>query len=168
MTVLTMKTTRSCFPLFSSVALAFSLSCGDGVVDVTNESYEPRIVVSGLLVAGHPVENIHVSRNFRLDENLRETPIFLNEADVLLIDEDASVDYPLTLVDSPSFEDRGFAWLGEAPLVIRAGGTYSLEVRSKVKSCLRRRRQRCPSPASRSSTSSRSALNTGRETRMAK
>ena len=132
MTVLTMKTTRSCFPLFSSVALAFSLSCGDGVVDVTNESYEPRIVVSGLLVAGHPVEDIHVSRNFRLDENLRETPIFLNEADVLLIDEDASVDYPLTLVDSPSFEDRGFAWLGEAPLVIRAGGTYSLEVRATV------------------------------------
>ena len=72
-----------------------------------------------------------MSRNFRLDENLNETPLFLVEADVLLIDEDEAASYPLTLID-PSFEKRGFAWLGETPLDIRAGGTYSLEVRATV------------------------------------
>lgn len=112
--------------------MVYSLSCGEGVVSVTNQSYQPRIVVSGLLIAGHPVEDIHVSRNFRLDENLNETPVFLTEAAVLLIDEDEAANYPLTFVDSPSFEKRGFAWLGDTPLVVRAGGTYSLEVRATV------------------------------------
>jgi hypothetical protein len=123
---------RSFVLALSLAGVVQSLSCGEGVVSVTNQSYQPRIVVSGLLIAGHPVEDIHVSRNFRLDENLNETPIFLTEAAVLLIDEDEAANYPLTFVDSPSFEKRGFAWRDDTPLAIRAGGTYSLEVRATV------------------------------------
>ncbi len=114
-----------------SVMVILFLACGKGIVEVTNKSYERRIVVSGLLLAGHPVENIQVSRNFRLDQNLNETPILLAEADVRLIDEDENISYPLTFVDSPRFEDAGFAYLGN-DLVIRKGGTYSLEVRAAV------------------------------------
>ena len=107
------------------------LGCGEGIVEVTNKSYEPRIVISGLLLAGHPVEDIHVSRNFRLDTNLNETPILLPEANVVLIDEDQAVNYPLSFIESPLFEASGFAYLGD-DLVIRTGGTYSLEVRATV------------------------------------
>ena len=121
---------RSLLLSLSSAAMIF-LGCGEGIVKVTNESYEHRIVVSGLLLAGHPVENIHVSRNFRLDQNLNETPILLAGANVLLIDEDEAVSYPLTFVDAPRFEDAGFAYLGD-DLVIRKGGRYSLEVRATV------------------------------------
>ena len=123
-------TTRS-FLLSICVSTALHLGCGEGIVEVTSGSYERHIVISGLLLAGHPVENIHVSRNFRLDENLNETPIFLPEADVVLIDEDEALDYQLTFVDSVLFEHRGFAYLGD-DLVIRTGGTYSLEVRATV------------------------------------
>ena len=112
-------------------ALLLLFGCGKGVVKVTNESYEPRIVVSGLLVAGQPVENIHISRNFRLDTNLNETPILLPDADVVLIDEDEEARFPLTFVDSVRFGNADFDYLGD-DLVIRTGGTYSLEVRAMV------------------------------------
>ena len=123
--------TRSFLLSIYLLPMALHVGCGEGIVEVTNESYEPRIVISGLLLAGHPVANIHVSRNFRLDENLNETPIFLSDADVVLIDEDEAHNYDLTFMNSVQFEKRGFAYLGD-DLLIRTGGTYTLEVRAMV------------------------------------
>ena len=99
---------RNSFLCFLSSATMILLGCGKGIVEVSNDSYERRIVVSGLLLAGHPVADIHVSRNFRLDANLQKTPVLLPEADVLLIDEDEALSYSLTFVDSTIFDGRRF------------------------------------------------------------
>lgn len=49
----------------------FSLSaCGDPTVEVTDEQYEPKIVVEAYLYAGETVKDIKLSRNFRLGEQI--------------------------------------------------------------------------------------------------
>jgi len=56
--------------LFSVICLLLPLfltACGKGIVEVTNESFEPRLVIEGLLIADEKVDHIRVSRNFRLN-----------------------------------------------------------------------------------------------------
>ena len=114
------------------------LACGDPQVQVTNTSYEPRIVIRGLLMPDHAVNEIHIARNFRLDEDLRGTSLLLPEAVAVIIDQETAKQYPLTFVPAdlfgplPDYSSSYFAYQGEEELAVRHGATYRLEVSAEI------------------------------------
>ena len=123
-----------------TVLLGFLLSaCGDPGVQVTNTSYEPRLVIEGLLLPDHPVRNIHIARNFRVDEDLSQTPLLLPQAEAVIIDEESGQHFELTFTPfdhpqgtAPDFYKSYFAYEGVAELTIRHGASYSIEVSALV------------------------------------
>ena len=101
-------------------------ACGRGKVDVTNDSFEDRIVVQGLIFPGESVENILITRNVRLDENFGNLQnIILEDAEVSLTDEASGTAYPL------SFNGFTYGYEGDG-LEIVAEGTYTLAVKATV------------------------------------
>ncbi len=52
--------------LLSVLAALTAVGCGEGEFVVSNESYEPRIVIEGFLQPGPGVDRIHIWRNFPL------------------------------------------------------------------------------------------------------
>ena len=115
-------------------------SCGKGVVEVTNASFQPQIVVEGYLIAGRNVDNIHLTKNFRLDANLRNTDLVIADAQAAIIDESAGRRYPLVFQDSayPPGDPRRnrlnqahYRYNGN-DLVVAHGKTYALEVQAVV------------------------------------
>jgi len=87
---------KKIFSLFILLLPLFLTACGKGIVEATNESYEPRLVIEGLLIAGEKVDQVRVSRNFRLDADLSETAVVINNAEVKILDVSARKIYSLT------------------------------------------------------------------------
>ena len=116
--------------------LALLAACGKGQVQVTNNSYEPRIVIEGVVLPGHPVGDIRIGRNFRVDENLRLAPsIVLSDADVVLVDEQDGRRFSLTFRDAQRSGDNYLDGRYEYPgddLTIEHGNSYTLEVRATL------------------------------------
>jgi hypothetical protein len=122
-----------------SVLLLWITGCGDPQVRVTNTSYEPRIVIAGLLMPDHPVNEIHISRNFRVNENPSQTPLLLPDAMAVLIEEETGERFELTFTPVESafgaffdFQKSFFAYQGEENLTIRHGADYTLEVSAEM------------------------------------
>lgn len=108
-------------------AIALLTACGDPAILVTNDAYEPRIVVEGVLIPGQPVRDIRITRNVRLEQNLTRTPLTLRDAQVSLLDEDSGKRYTLRYHEGTLFTDQYFEYTGK-DLQIEYGGTYTLEV----------------------------------------
>ncbi len=117
---------------FVCLALVGLMGCGEGKVKVTNSSYQPRLVIQGLLIPGQPVEQIHISTNFRLNANLRATNLLLPEAQVAIVEEATGQRYPLVFEANLDFHRSFFAYRDVPELVIRPGQTYALEVSAQV------------------------------------
>jgi len=107
------------------------ISCGEGKVTVTNESYEPRIVIEGFLFPNQNVEKIRITRNFKLDENISNRDILvIEDAIVNLIDENGTP-FRLFFHSSSNFDDNYYEYRGNE-LVIEYGMTYTLDVTATV------------------------------------
>lgn len=106
-------------------------ACGDPKVNITNSSYEPKIVVEGLLIPGQPVSGIRITRNFAVDFNLNGSSIVLDEAQVTLHDVDNDVTYPLTFHSGSDLHSIYHEYTGD-DLTIVPGGTYTLEISATV------------------------------------
>ena len=118
--------------LAAFLLLGTILSCGEGKVVISNESYEPRIVIEGYLFPGQPVKQIHISRNFPLDASLRSDRLTLVEsAEVKIIDESDGREYPLTLHPESRFSGVRFDYAGDDWLV-DYGKTYTIDVRAAI------------------------------------
>jgi hypothetical protein len=110
-------------------AVALLSGCGEPSLGVTSETYEPRIVLEGLLSPGVGA-SVRVTRNARVDERLFD--VTLRDADVFLVAEESGIRYgPLVFRDAFFDHDDQYHYLGE-DLTIEYGGTYSLEVRAEV------------------------------------
>ncbi|MCB0284341.1 MAG: DUF4249 family protein [Calditrichae bacterium] len=112
------------------------LSCGEGVVEVENKSYEPKISVEGFLIPGKKVSKIYVYKNFRLDADLRQIPFAPDpsKTTVSLTDEQTGNSYNLSLNIPDSLLDINgyyFKYDGE-DLMIENDKSYSLEVNMEV------------------------------------
>jgi len=108
--------------------------CGKGVVSVAGDSYEMKIVIEGYLKAGMPVSGIHVSRNFPLDQSLRDLPLLPDPSrtEVTLIDMESGQSVQLTFHQPDNPEDRWFhnyywEYTGTG-FGIQCGRTYRMEV----------------------------------------
>lgn len=110
-------------------------SCGEGIVEVKNVSYEPRITVEGLLFPGKKVEHIRVFKNFKIDQNVNIFNSVLDprETTVSITDEQNGNEYNLSLHVPDSVTDINGYWF-EYPgndLQIRSGNSYTLNVESE-------------------------------------
>ena len=105
--------------------------CGGGDFSVSNTSYEPRLVIEGLLRPGVGVEGIRITRNVRVDERIRGDGLIPADVQVHLTDGASGRSYALALREADRVEDRLFYYPG-SDLQIVPGGTYALEVSASV------------------------------------
>ena len=106
-------------------------ACGEPELLISNDAYESRIVVEGVLVPGQAVDNIRITRNVRLEQNLRRTPLTLRDAQVSVVDEGNGKRYVLRYHEGSLFTDQYFEYTGK-DLQIEYGGTYTLEVDAEI------------------------------------
>ncbi|NOG46480.1 MAG: DUF4249 family protein [Calditrichaeota bacterium] len=111
-------------------------ACGEGVVEVENKSYQPKISIDGFLHPGKKVERIHIFRNFKLGENITADKIFFDPAKTIvkIIDEESGTPYTLTLNQNPDttdLEDYYYEYNGN-DLVIDYGKSYTLDVTTEA------------------------------------
>ena len=118
------------------VMLFLLLSCGEGVVEVQNKSFEPRISVEGYLIPGKPVTKIYVYKNFRLDEDLTKL-LFApdpSKTTVSITDDQNGKEYPLSLHIPDSLLDiNGYYFqYTHDNLKIENEKSYTIEVNMEV------------------------------------
>jgi hypothetical protein len=121
------------------VLFAVIISCGEGLVEVQNRSYQLKIAIDGFLVPGRKVERIHIFRNFKLDQDLNDINFFPQNTTAILTD-DSNPDqvYPLTLripdILNPEIldlEEFYYEYTGN-DLTIEYGKSYTLEVNTTI------------------------------------
>ena len=122
--------------LSATASLFLLISCGEGEVQITNSSYEPRLVVEGLLFPGHPVTEIRINRNFRVDTDLTVVSPRIAGAVATIVDESTSERFALSYHPPDgnlleNYFESYYEYTG-TDLVIRPGGTYTLEVSAEV------------------------------------
>ena len=116
------------------VAVTFALllsSCGDPTVKITNDSYEPRIVVEGLLLPGNSVSGIRITRNFTADRNINSAPVVIDDAIVAIVDVASGASFALSFHAGADFHTTYYEYPGN-DLTILPGGTYRLEVSARI------------------------------------
>ena len=117
-------------------SISFSMfSCGEGVVEVTNESYEPKIAIEGYLIADQKVDKIRISRNFPIDANLTRMSLLpdVNQTDVTITDLSTNSLYNLTFHVAPDDRLENYYWQNNSPgLTITPGKSYRLDVTANV------------------------------------
>jgi len=129
------------FP-FAFFLLNLLISCGEGVVEIQNVSYQPRISVDGFLTPGKKVERIHVFRNFKLNQDLNNINFFTENTTVTLTDEGVGQVYNLTLhfpdtlvfdiTKIEKFYEEFYYEYTADDLVIEYGKSYTLEINTII------------------------------------
>jgi len=125
--------------VFTTVALLAILTlqgCGEGVVEIENVSYEPRVSIEGFLIPGKPVSGIRLFRNFKLNQDLREQTPLLDaiKTTATITDESSGIVYPLSYHTPANLLDIGnyyYEYTGN-DLTIEYGRSYTLEVRTEI------------------------------------
>ena len=117
--------------------IIFIYSCGEGTVDVENESYRPKIVIDGYLIPHQKVEKIRISRNFRINQDLRHTSLIpdVDRTTVTITDLPNNVTYPLTFHKAPDDDRRleNYYWeYNGNDLLIEYGQRYRLDVTATI------------------------------------
>ncbi|MFT5373830.1 MAG: hypothetical protein ACI906_000646 [Candidatus Latescibacterota bacterium] len=105
--------------------------CGTGEFAVSNTSYEPRLVIEGLLQPGVGVDGIRITRNFRVDAQIRRDVLIPQDIRATIVDERTKQVFALQMHDAALVEDRLFYYDGD-DLVIEHGQSYTLEVSATV------------------------------------
>ena len=115
--------------------IIFFFSCGEGVVEVTQNSYEPKIAIEGYLIAGQSVDKIRISRNFPLNANLTRMSLLpdVNQTEVTITDLSTNTLCYLTFHVAPDDKLENYYWqYNSQGLVIAPGNSYRLDVSANV------------------------------------
>ncbi len=119
-----------------TILISFSIfSCGEGIVEVTNESYEPKIAIEGFLIANQKVDKVRISRNFRIDDNLNRTTLIpnVNQTIVSITDIAADSTFYLTFhVSTDDIFDEYYWQYNYDSLKIDYGKSYRLDVSTVI------------------------------------
>ena len=109
----------------------FIIACGEGVVSITNESFESRIVVEGFIFPHQRVEKIRITKNFRVNSDLTNLDLLIRDADVKIIDESTGKEYMLDFHSSDIITMNYYEYKGDS-LIIDYGNSYTLDVTATV------------------------------------
>lgn len=71
------------------------LSCGEGTVEIGENTYSPKIVVEGYLVPKRYVENIRITKNFPINTKPNPISILITDAIVKIVDIEDGKEYNL-------------------------------------------------------------------------
>jgi Domain of unknown function (DUF4249) len=96
--------------------------CGEGRVDITDSSYSPKIVINAYIFGGQKVQDIKITRNIPLTQNIDTAKIILPDASVKIIDNSNGKEYILTFNPNKySYEYNG------NDLIITYGKSYKID-----------------------------------------
>jgi len=127
-----MKKIKLLLPLLLMTLL---FSCGKGIVEVDNDSFEYKIVVEGFLEPGKKVSKIRINRNFRINENLRNASLIpeVSRTNVTITDLESDNTYDLEFFDAGTnrLEDYYWQYNGD-DLDIDYGKSYRLDVSTDI------------------------------------
>ncbi len=113
--------------LASIITTLLLTSCGEGVVDLSEAKYEPKLVVSGYIFPGKNVERITIMRNIPLNTDVDYESVILKNADVRITDISSNKTYKLDF----DLLTQAFKYNG-SELKIENGKAYRLEVSAEV------------------------------------
>jgi len=102
------------------------LGCGEAVVDISEQPFNPKIVIEGVLIPERPVNDIRINRNFPLNTTVEREELPIRNAQVTLID-DAGARFDLSF--NPA--DLTYEYPG-SDLTVEHGRSYTLEVSATV------------------------------------
>jgi hypothetical protein len=103
------------------------IACGESVLDLGDNTYEPKIVIDGYIMPNQRVKNIRISRNFPLNKNIDIMDFPLSDADVFVTDLQSNISYPLRF----NIGQLGFEYRGKE-LQISYGNSYQLSVTANI------------------------------------
>ncbi len=96
-------------------------------VHVDERQYTPKIVVDGYLIAGRPVQDIRIMRNYPLNTGIDLNDIILSAARVSITDMTRGQSYPL------EFRAQGLAYsCADSCPVVEYGQPYRLDVQTVI------------------------------------
>jgi hypothetical protein len=115
---------KKIYYLLICIAALLGLSaCGEGRVDITDTSYSPKIVINAYLYGGKKVQDIKITRNVPLTQNIDLDKINLSDAIVKIMDLGDSKEFTLTYNPLKySFEYNG------DDFIIEYGKAYKIDV----------------------------------------
>lgn len=117
--------------LIGTVSLLIINGCGEGVVNLSESQYKPKIVIQGYIYPERKVEGVRVSRNYPISDAIRLSPadLVISDADVKIRDLQNDSVYPLSFHPlTLSYDDPGFS------LQIGYGKSYRIDVRAVIDS----------------------------------
>jgi hypothetical protein len=116
--------TKKIYYMLACVASLIGLSaCGRGHVDITDASYSPKIVINAYLFGGKKVQDIKITRNIPLTQNIDIDKIVLSDAIVKIMDLGDNREYDLT------YNPLKFSYEYEGnDLIIEYGKSYKMDV----------------------------------------
>ncbi len=113
--------------LYMIALIALPAGCGKVPVDVGSGDYEPKIVVDAYLIAGQPLRDIRITRNFPLNQDIDLTTYYITDAEAWVTDVAAGKSYELVFnPQAMSYEYPG------TDIVVEHGKTYRLYVDANV------------------------------------
>ena len=102
-------------------------ACGEGVINVDDIEYQPKISIEGFLIPGQPVDNIKILRNFPVDANLNRLDLTLPTASVVITDLQDNSEHVMTYdADRYTFYDAANG------LAVQPQGSYRLDVTATI------------------------------------
>lgn len=111
----------------SFLFLILLCSCGEGVVSIGDDKFQPKIVVEGYLSPNNPIEDIKISRNYPLNSSISYDDVYISDAIVTITDLQTNKDYNL-IYDSIK---KSYKYNGNE-LIIGYNKSYRLSVRAVI------------------------------------
>ncbi len=114
--------------LLSAAILSVLNSCGDVPVELDKDTYNPKIVVEGYLFPGQAANNIRISRNYGLGQNIELNELFIDNAQVTITDVEADQMYGLEF----NSLTMAYDYMSAKVWTIETGKTYRLDVAATI------------------------------------
>jgi hypothetical protein len=118
---------KKIYYLIFIILLTYLSGCGEGHIDITDALYTPEIVINAYIYGGQKVQDIKITRNFPLSQNIDTSLIALPDAIVKLLDISDNKEYRLNY--NPL--KYSFEYVGN-DLIIEYGKTYKIDVSAQI------------------------------------
>ena len=103
----------------------FCLACGESSVEIDKSTYQPKIVVNGLLYTGEAISNIKITRNYPLNTTIISNEKYLTDAFVTISDASG-------ISDTLSYSPIHNFYASNQKVEITGGETYTLFVSAEI------------------------------------
>jgi hypothetical protein len=113
--------------LFALAISAVITSCGDNGLVSSEAEYNPKIVIEAMIYPGQSINNIYISRNYPLNQDLDINELYLLDAQVTITDLENSASFTL----APNYREHSFEY-NDTDLQIGYGKSYRLDITAVI------------------------------------